>query len=216
MNGAAPKRDAMRWLICRLLCPMLAAIALLVWAAGPASAHNTLRSSTPGDGEKVPRTPEAVLLVFDESAIAMGAQVVVTGPSGPVQAGSPIVTDNSARQPLAAGAPAGDYTVTWRVTSADGHPVTGTFHFTAQAAGGGQAAPESNTPPANQRGGGMSRSGLVLIAALILAAGVGAMRWRTARHTRSETPFVSNMHSICSTRQSTAVRSSRINNMGEG
>lgn len=121
---------------------------LLLSAADPASADTTLLSSTPADGETVPRTPEAVLLVFDKSALAMGAQVVVTGPSGPVQAGSPIVIDNSARQPLAADAPAGDYTVAWRMTSADGHPVTGTFRFTAEAAGGGQVPTEASPPPA--------------------------------------------------------------------
>jgi hypothetical protein len=38
--------------------------------------------------------------------------------------------------PLAANAPAGNYTVAWRVTSADGHPVTGTLHFIAQAVAG--------------------------------------------------------------------------------
>ena len=33
-------------------------------------------------------------------------------------------------QPLAGGLPAGAYTVEWRVTSADGHPLSGTFGFT--------------------------------------------------------------------------------------
>jgi methionine-rich copper-binding protein CopC len=69
--------------------------------------------------------------------MAMGAQVVITGPSGPVQTGSPIVVDNSAWQPLAADAPPGNYEVAWRVTSGDGHPITSTFRFTAEAAGAG-------------------------------------------------------------------------------
>jgi hypothetical protein len=41
--------------------------------------------------------------------------------------------DNEVRQSLAGG-PAGAYTVVWRVTSADGHPVSGTFAFTADEA----------------------------------------------------------------------------------
>ena len=158
------------------------------WAGGPASLTTPCCRPRQGTGRGSADPPEAVLLVSDESAIAMGTQVVVTGPSGPVQAGSPIVTDNSARQPLVGGAPAGSYTAAWQVTSTDGHPVTGTFHFTAQVPASGQAAPESSTPPANQRGGSMFRSGLVVIAALILAAGVGAMRWRTVRRVRSESP----------------------------
>ena len=173
----------LRWLCGRLPATVLAAVVLLVSPAGLASADNTLLSSTPADGQTVPRTPEAVVLIFEESALAMGTQVVVTGPEGPVQTGRPTVGDNSIRQSLVAGAPAGDYTVAWRVTSADGHPVTGTFHFTAQAAGGGQAAPDSSAPPANQNGSGMSRGGLVLIAALILAVGVGGLLWRRVQRT---------------------------------
>ena len=168
--------------LCELARTGGAAIAFLVWAADSASAHNTLLSSTPADGETVPRTPEAVVLVFDKSAIAMGAQVVVTGPSGPVQTGSPIVVDNSARQPLAADAPAGNYEVAWRVTSADGHPITGAFRFTAEAAGAGQVPPESSPLSAtNQSGDGFARSGLVLVVATVLAVGVGALLWRRMR-----------------------------------
>jgi len=170
----------------RLLSILLAAVVLLVSTAGLASADNTLLSSTPADGQTVPRTPEAVVLVFEESALAMGTELVITGPDGPVQTGPPTVSDNLIRQPLVAGAPAGDYTVAWRATSADGHPVTGTFHFTAQAAGGEQAAPEASPPPANQRGGGISRSGLVLLAALILAGGTGALLWSRVRRTQNE------------------------------
>jgi copper resistance protein C len=183
--GTHPPRLSGRWLIRMLLAPLVG-VALLVLAALPASAHNTLESSTPADRETVQRTPEAVVLVFDESAITMGAQVVVSGPSGQVQSGSPKVEGNSVQQPLVANAPAGDYTVTWRITSADGHPATGTFHFTAQSAGGGQAAPEPGSPPANQRGSGIAVNGLVLIAALVLAVGAGALLWRRARRTRDE------------------------------
>jgi len=166
----------------RLLSAVVAAGVLLILAANPAFADSTLLSSTPADGETVPRTPEAVVLVFDKPALASGAQVVVTGPSGPVQTGSPIVVDNSARQPLAADAPAGDYTVAWRVTSADGHPITGTFRFTAEAAGAGQVPPESSPPPTtDQSGDGFARSGLVLVVATVLAVGVGALLWRRMR-----------------------------------
>jgi copper resistance protein C len=173
----------------RLLLTLMAASALLASAAGPASAHNTLVSSTPSDGETVPRTPEAVVLVFDDSAIAMGAQVVVTGPSGPVQTGSPTVVDNSARQPLAAGAPAGIYAVAWRVTSADGHPITGTFEFTAREAGGGQAPQEANPPQApNPAGGALARGGPLVVTALVLAAGTGVFLSRKRRRTPHEPP----------------------------
>jgi copper resistance protein C len=68
--------------------------------------------------------------------------------------------------------------VAWRVTSGDGHPVTGTFRFTAEAAGAGQVPPPFST---NQSGGGSARSELVLVVALLLAVGIGALLWRRMR-----------------------------------
>jgi hypothetical protein len=88
----------------------------------------------------VEQVPSEVVLTFDEPALAMGTALVVTGPYGPVQEGSARLIDNTVQQPLRPGSPAGSYTVEWRVTSADGHPISGTFTFTARAAGSGSAA----------------------------------------------------------------------------
>ena len=82
------------------------------------------------------------MLTFDEPALAIGTEVVVTGPAGPVSDGPPQLVDAEVRQPVRAG-PAGRYTVLWRVTSADGHPVSGTFAFTTQQ---GSAASPTATP----------------------------------------------------------------------
>ena len=65
----------------------------------------------------------------------------MTGPAGPVSDGQPQLVDAEVRQPVRAG-PAGRYTVLWRVTSADGHPVSGTFAFTTQQ---GSAASPTTT-----------------------------------------------------------------------
>ena len=108
---------------------------LAVWAgASPVFAHNTLTSTSPADQEMVQSPPPAVVLTFDDSVIATGTQVVVTGPSGQIQQGQPRLANNTVSQDLQPGAPAGTYTVTWRVTSADGHPVSGTYSFTADPA----------------------------------------------------------------------------------
>ena len=114
----------------------------LLAAAGPASAHDVIRSTNPADGAIVDRLPDRVVLTFDEPALALGSEVVVTGPAGPVSDGPPSLVDNEVRQAVRAG-PAGRYTVLWRVTSADGHPVSGTFAFTTQQAGAG---PTSTAP----------------------------------------------------------------------
>ncbi len=57
--------------------------------------------------------------------------------------------DDTVRQALAPGAPAGAYTVSWRVTSADGHPISDTFTFTARAASTATAAPSASAAGAS-------------------------------------------------------------------
>lgn len=124
----------------------LLAAAVLVTLGGwlavatPAAAHNVLRSTSPAASAVVDKVPSEVVLTFDEPALAMGTALVVTGPDGPVQEGSARLIDNTVHQPVQPGAPAGAYTVEWRVTSADGHPISGSFTFTARSAGAASAA----------------------------------------------------------------------------
>ena len=56
------------------------------------------------------------------------------------------MVDRSVHQPLRAGAPAGAYTVVWRVVSSDSHPIEGTFGFTV--------AEGSTTPAASPAASG--------------------------------------------------------------
>jgi methionine-rich copper-binding protein CopC len=121
---------------------LTAAAATLLVTPAPASAHDVLRSTDPLDGAVVDHLPDRVVLTFDEPALAIGTEVVVTGPAGPVSDGPPQLVDAEVRQPVRAG-PAGRYTVLWRVTSADGHPVSGTFAFTTRQAG--PVSPTSTT-----------------------------------------------------------------------
>ncbi len=111
----------------------------------PASAHNVLRSTTPAADSTVDAPPESVTLVFDEPAIAMGSVVEVTDPDGQVVSDGPVqLRDTSVVQPVVAGV-AGTYQVVWRVTSGDGHPIEGTFAFTASS--GAAAGPSSSGTP---------------------------------------------------------------------
>ena len=168
-----------------LVATALVAIGGWSLAVDPASAHNTLRSTSPADHASVDTVPAEVVLTFDEAAIGMGTEIVVTGPSGPVGEGAARLIDNTVRQSIAARAPAGPYTVQWRVTSADGHPVTGTFAFTARTAGGGStvgtptaraetgsAGPTSDSTagPASERTGVPTWVWPVIAAALLLSA----------------------------------------------
>jgi hypothetical protein len=87
-------------------------------------------------------------MTFNEPAFKLGSRIRVIGPGGDVAAGDPVFKDRTVRQALQPGVPAGDYTVEWQVTSADGHPIAGTWSFTAQQAGVVATTPAATTPAA--------------------------------------------------------------------
>jgi methionine-rich copper-binding protein CopC len=121
------------------LTPLLA-LGLLAAGAASASAHSGLVSTDPGDGATIDSAPHQVTLTFNEAPQSLGTEIVVLGPDGnQVSQGEPVVADVSVTQPLQADLPAGAYAIQWRVTSADGHPLSGELSFTATSAVGADA-----------------------------------------------------------------------------
>jgi copper resistance protein C len=188
----------------RALLALVAAAALLVLGAGPALAHDGLVSSSPAAEASVPTPPPAVELEMGSPPQVLGTEVRVTGPDGAVVSeGEPEVLGSTVRQPLAAALPAGAYAVDWRVTSGDGHPVTGSFGFTvaegaapstAPSSASTQApAPASEVPPADPssevdtdeasaaRPAGSSSTGLLVAGGLVALAVVALVAWRLRR-----------------------------------
>ena len=81
--------------------------------------------------------------------IALGSRILIRDEAGTNQSDGPVdVIDNHVTQALKPGAPAGRYTVVWRVVSPDSHPIEGTFSFTA-GAGGGTGRPDASSVAAN-------------------------------------------------------------------
>ena len=119
--------------------------------AGPASAHDAVESTSPAANATVPSPPASVSLTLSNHPLALGTQIKVSDSTGTNWAdGAVEIVDNVASQKLKTGAPAGAYTVQWRVASSDGHPIEGTFTFTAAAAPGATAAgsaPASGSVP---------------------------------------------------------------------
>ncbi len=112
---------------------------------GPAAAHDDLIGTDPADGATVGTAPDRVTLTFTQPALELGTQVLVTGPDGSTVSDGPVLLDGTTvAQRLLAMRPAGAYRVDWRVTSEDGHPVSGTFTFTASTG----VAPEPDPTPA--------------------------------------------------------------------
>jgi methionine-rich copper-binding protein CopC len=125
-----------------LAAAALALLILLGLAAGPASAHDELSGSNPADNATVSVVPETVELTFSSVPSGIGAQVEVLDGDGGNWAQGPVkIVDNTAVQALRPGAPAGAYTVNWRVVSSDSHPIEGVLKFMAEAKGA--AAPDA-------------------------------------------------------------------------
>lgn len=115
----------------RRFVTLLLALGFVLAAPGSAWAHDVLEKTTPADGTSVQQLPTSVSLTFSDQPLAIGTQIIVKGPTGDVTSGAPTIEGRVVTQALAATAPAGDYVVTYRVTSDDGHPVGGTFSFHA-------------------------------------------------------------------------------------
>jgi copper resistance protein C len=107
--------------------------ALLLAPVGMASAHDELTGTDPKDGATV-EEPDELVLTFSGAIGDLGAQIAVTGPDGEsVVDGGPDVDGTRVEQDLVEDLAAGDYEVIWRVTSEDGHPISGEFAFTVEA-----------------------------------------------------------------------------------
>jgi methionine-rich copper-binding protein CopC len=129
-----------RQLLSALFSALFVAAAVL-FAATPASAHDTAESSSPAQGATVATPLEKVSITFNKDPLALGSQIQVKDAAGTNWAeGAVEIVDNVASQKLRAGAPAGEFTVVWRVVSSDSHPIEGTFKFTATAGAAGSTA----------------------------------------------------------------------------
>jgi methionine-rich copper-binding protein CopC len=106
---------------------------LVLFAPLSASAHDSLLASSPEADSTVDTLPAELTLTFSAKLIdETGAtEVVVTDPSGnSVTEGDATVEGAIVTQQLATEAPAGVYSVTWKVVSSDGHPTSNKFDFT--------------------------------------------------------------------------------------
>lgn len=120
----------------RLLAPALLGSAVLF--APPASAHTALTASDPPAGAALTAGPVRVTATFNEDVRPEFAAMTVVGPDGDLwSAGRPEVVGSVVGTSVRPLGPAGAYTVNYRVTAADGHPVTGSWSFTVAATGGG-------------------------------------------------------------------------------
>ncbi|HEV7169005.1 MAG TPA: copper resistance protein CopC [Micrococcaceae bacterium] len=162
---------------------LLAAVVVLLATIGPAStasAHDVVESTNPASGSTVASLPADLTITLDNTPGALGSTIQVKDASGKDWAqGNVQVVDHVVTQKLAAGGPAGKYTVLWRLVSSDSHPIEGTFSFTAvggvaggDASAANTAAPAQTTTaavPAAQPAAGFPWGIVVTIVVLVLA-----------------------------------------------
>jgi copper transport protein len=122
----------------RALLLVLVALGALIGLAPTASAHAELLGTTPSNGEHLATAPTEIVLRFSEnvSPVRDGFAVLDGRGKKAVDAQAELVDGTRVRLPVT-GLDNGVYSVTWRVVSADSHPVHGAFVFsvgTAQAA----------------------------------------------------------------------------------
>ena len=132
------------------LVTMAALVFLLSVVMAPtASAHADLQVSTPEDGESLEIAPKEIRLTFSEELFEELVEISILDATGDlystieVEQTPPPGTDVIFPWPTQA--PPGEYSIAYRVVSADGHPVTGTILF-SYAATAPEPTPSHSTP----------------------------------------------------------------------
>lgn len=110
------------------------AACLLMWGQA-AWGHASLVSTDPAPGAVLERAPDAAVLTFNEPVRVTALRLL--GPRGPAVDVAPAdAGGRRIRVPLPGDAVRGAYLLSWRVVSADGHPVGGTLDYAVGAAAG--------------------------------------------------------------------------------
>lgn len=108
--------------------------ALSVLLPSPAQAHAAPLVTTPATGTVVGASPTAVSVTFSEAVAAVPGRVQVLAPDGERISGEPSVAGAVLTIPIRkAQRPLGTYLVSYRIISADSHPVGGGFTFSVGA-----------------------------------------------------------------------------------
>src|SRR5436305_6532963 len=103
---------------------LLAAVAVALVFPGAAFAHANLSSTSPSFRQRLPSTPGAVVLRFDQAIKAEPNAIEVKNEFGKLVSGDTLAAGRVARVPVRK-LQRGAYTVRWHVLSEDDHVVSG-------------------------------------------------------------------------------------------
>lgn len=142
-------------MVARTTARIIAATALVIGFAGgvgPAGAHAALSSCDPPVGAALDAGPDRVSATFNEELQSAFAAMTLVGPDGNLwSTGNPEVRGNVVGIAVRPLGPSGSYTANYRVTSTDGHVVSGSWSFTVTTPGRGTPGPTVVETVGNQR-----------------------------------------------------------------
>ncbi|MFM7263807.1 MAG: copper resistance protein CopC, partial [Acidimicrobiales bacterium] len=163
-----------------------------------ASAHALLLSSVPAASSVLTESPDQLQLSFSESVdVGLSSIRLFDGKQNEVTVGRPAHAPNDTATVVAdlPGIANGTYVVVWRVTSADGHPVSGAFPFEigTTSSGLGYDLVESVVQAVKEKsplGAPLAVARFVAFAGFVLLAGSITLAWGT-RHLGSQRVLMS-------------------------
>ncbi|WP_412099961.1 copper resistance protein CopC [Micromonospora ureilytica] len=174
----------------RLGAAALAVLVAVLIPASPAWAHNSLKTATPARDATVPSAPTEVTLEFMQRLDPTFTTIVLSDAAKRrLPTGEPVVTGAKSTVQVTDTLPNGTYTVAYRVVSADGHPVQGSYPFTvadptssaAPVANVSASASAPSAAAAVEPDGGPNAGVLVAGAALVLLVlATAGLLWRRA------------------------------------
>jgi methionine-rich copper-binding protein CopC len=128
--------------VARLAAVGLLLITLTMAGAAVAFAHATRVSADPPENAALTVGPARASATFNEQLQTTFAAMTVVGPDGNLwSTGEPRVQGAVVSVDVRPLGPVGTYTVNYRVTSADGHVVSGSWSFRLTVPGTGQPGP---------------------------------------------------------------------------
>ena len=157
----------------QLVATLAILVGVLALGTTAASAHATLESSSPADGQSVLTSPSEIRITFSETVTTISGGLSVLNADGKtVDTGnSEIVGGRTLVAPISETLSDGTYVATYRVLSADGHPVSGSLLFAVGAGALDRSAqPSSSGDRLWEIIGGISR--FIMYLAALVAAGV--------------------------------------------
>ncbi|GIE31216.1 copper resistance protein C [Actinoplanes italicus] len=120
----------------------------LALPAAPAAAHAATVGSSPAPGSVIGASPSEVTVTFSEPVSPVSGRVQVIAPDGERISGAATVEGNVVRIPVRkATKPLGTYLISFRVISADSHPVGGAITFSVGAPSARPEEPAAITGP---------------------------------------------------------------------